>query len=103
MRKKVTIGIVAAALMIMANTPVLANWEQTNGNWSYTENSQSITNAWKQINGKWYYFNEAGVMQSGWLEKDGKWYYLDKSSGKMVVSTTTPDGYAVGPDGAWLE
>lgn len=83
MRKKVTIGIVAAALMIMANTPVLANWEQTNGNWSYTENSQSITNAWKQINGKWYYFNEAGVMQSGWLEKDGKWYYLDPTNGDM--------------------
>lgn len=83
MRKKVTIGIVAAALMIMANTSVLANWEQTNGNWSYTENSQSITNAWKQINGKWYYFNEAGVMHSGWLEKNGKWYYLDPINGDM--------------------
>ena len=42
-------------------------------------------------------------MQTGWVKSNGKWYYLDKSSGKMVVSTTTPDGYAVGPDGAWIE
>lgn len=52
---------------------------------------------------EWYYFDDSGIMKTGWVKSNGKWYYLDKSSGKMVVSTTTPDGYAVGPDGAWLE
>lgn len=84
MRRKVTISIAAAAAMIMmANNPVLANWEQVNGTWNYKEDGQNITNAWKQVDGKWYYFNGSGEMQSGWLEKDGKWYYLDPNNGDM--------------------
>ena len=42
-------------------------------------------------------------MQTGWVKWNNKWYYMDKSSGKMLVSTTTPDGYIVGPDGVWIE
>ncbi len=84
MRRKVTLSIAAAAVMIiMANNPVMADWEQANGAWNYKEDGQSVTNAWKLVNGKWYYFNEAGVMQSGWLEKDGKWFYLDPNNGDM--------------------
>lgn len=92
-RRKVTIGMIAAAFLIMmANTPVLANWEQANGTWSYKENGQNITNTWKQINGKWYYFNEAGFMQSGWLEKNGKWYYLDPNNGDMKEGWVQDNG-----------
>ncbi len=84
MRRKWTVSIaVAAAIIMMTNYPVLANWEQTNGTWNYQENGQNVTSSWKQIDGKWYYFNGAGEMQSGWLEKDGKWYYLDSNNGDM--------------------
>lgn len=84
MRRKLTISIAAAAaIFMMANNPVLANWEQTNGTWNYKESGQNVTNTWKQVDGKWYYFNRAGEMQSGWLEKDGKWYYLDSNNGDM--------------------
>ena len=40
---------------MMANNPVLANWEQTNGTWNYKESGQNVTNTWKQVDGKWYY------------------------------------------------
>ena len=84
MRRKVTLSIAAAAVMVMmANNPAFADWEQANGVWNYKEEGQNVTNTWKLVNGKWYYFNEAGVMQSGWLEKDGKWYYLDPTNGDM--------------------
>lgn len=84
MKRKITIGIAAAAAMIMMTcSPVLADWEQTNGTWNFKEDGQNVTNTWKQINGKWYYFNETGEMQSGWLQKDGKWYYLDSKNGDM--------------------
>ncbi len=84
MKRKITIGIAAAAVMIMMTySPVLADWEQTNGTWNFKEDGQNVANTWKQIDGKWYYFNETGEMQSGWLQKDGKWYYLDSKNGDM--------------------
>lgn len=85
MRRKVTLSIAAAAVMIMmANSSALADWEQSNGAWNYKEeNGQNAASTWKLVNGKWYYFNEAGVMQSGWLESGGKWYYLDPVNGDM--------------------
>lgn len=84
MRRKATVSIAAAVVMIMtANNSVLANWEQQNGTWNYKENGQNVTNEWKQIDGKWYFFDKTGEMRSGWLEKDGKWYYLDSANGDM--------------------
>lgn len=50
MRRKVTLSIAAAAVMIiMANNPVMADWEQANGAWNYKEDGQSVTNAWKVV------------------------------------------------------
>ena len=37
-----------------------------------------------------------------WKEIDGKQYYFG-SDGYMLSNTTTPDGYYVGADGAWIE
>ncbi len=82
---------------------------------------------------EWYYFNEEGYMVSGWFTDvdghryflhnlldgtqgymytgwhliDGKWYYFSTVSGgplgSLLVNTTTPDGYAVGADGVWIQ
>lgn len=62
-----------------------------------------LKNAWKQVWGDWYYFGEDGLSkQSTWVEINGKWYYFDNFS-RMLHDTTTPDGYYVGPDGAWVD
>lgn len=62
-----------------------------------------LTNQWKQVWDNWYYFDEEGVSkQNTWAEINGKWYYFDEYS-IMLHDTTTPDGYYVGSDGAWVQ
>ncbi|MCD8223537.1 MAG: hypothetical protein LUC99_01570 [Clostridiales bacterium] len=41
-------------------------------------------------------------MVVGWNLVNDVWYYMDES-GAMLTDTTTPDGYKVGPDGAWIQ
>lgn len=41
-------------------------------------------------------------MQTGWLNDNGTFYYLN-GSGAMLSNTTTPDGYYVGANGAWVK
>lgn len=61
-----------------------------------------LKNQWKQVWDNWYYFgDDAKSMQNTWAEIDGKWYYFDQWS-IMLHDTTTPDGYNVGQDGAWI-
>ena len=47
-----------------------------------------------------------GHMYTGWHQIDGKWYYFheisDGTRGHLLTNTTTPDGYQVGADGAWI-
>jgi hypothetical protein len=60
-------------------------------------------NEWKQAWENWYYFNGEGESyQNTWAEIEGKWYYFDQWS-VMQHNTTTPDGYAVGSDGVWIQ
>lgn len=62
-----------------------------------------FTNGWKQVWDSWYYFGEDGLSkQNTWAEIDGNWYYFDNFS-RMLHDTTTPDGYYVGSDGAWVQ
>ena len=57
---------------------------------------------WQFKNDKWYFMNESGNMVTGWISWKSKWYYCG-NDGAMYTSTTTPDGYKVGSDGAWVE
>ena len=43
-----------------------------------------------------------GIVKTGWYQSDGKWYYMG-ANGYMLTNTTTPDGYKVGADGAWIQ
>ena len=57
--------------------------------------------------GRWWYDNGNGTYASnGWFWIDGnndgisECYYFD-AEGWLYVSSTTPDGYTVDPNGAW--
>lgn len=58
---------------------------------------------WKQdSNGWWYQNDDGGYPSATWQEINGKQYYFD-ANGYMLHDTTTPDGYKVGSDGAWIQ
>ena len=75
------------------------SWQSNSTGWWYQNADGSYpANEWQQINGSWYYFKESGYMvASMWIGN----YYLGEN-GSMLTNTTTPDGYKVGSDGAWI-
>ncbi|WP_143318746.1 hypothetical protein [Clostridium sp. HBUAS56010] len=65
--------------------------------------SDYLQNQWKQVWDNWYYFGDDGISkQNTWANIEGKWYYFDQWS-VMLHDTTTPDGYQVNSDGAWVK
>ena len=64
----------------------------------------AFASEWVQENdGRWWYRLDDGTYPSdSWYTIDGKYYYFD-ASGYMMANTTTPDGYQVGADGAWID
>lgn len=98
-------------------------WIFTKGKWYWIEQDGFMAQGWKEVNGKkyylmptegemltgwflvdenWYYTNADGAMQVGWINVGGKWYYLAED-GHMLSSTTTPDGFLVDENGAWIQ
>ncbi len=98
-------------------------WIFTKGKWYWLEPTGIMAQGWKELNGKkyylmpnegemligwvsdgqnWYYTGSDGVMQTGWVSVGGKWYYLEED-GHMLSSTTTPEGYSVDENGAWIQ
>lgn len=77
-------------------------WAQIGNMWYLFDQKGYMCTGWRQIDGTWYFLQESGVMAYGaWIEDDGKWYYLTPN-GAMAVNQSTPDGYQVGTDGAWI-
>lgn len=75
--------------------------------------STAMAGTWKtgagENQGKWWYDNENGTYaNSGWQWIDGngdgtaECYYFD-TEGWLLVNATTPDGYQVDENGAWVE
>lgn len=99
------------------------------GWWFQYSDGSWPSNGWKYIDGRWYMFDigghmmtgwytdgngykfylnptddgTLGAMRTGWQIVDGKAYYFntmsDGTQGRMLVNTTTPDGYHAGTDG----
>lgn len=74
------------------------------------ETSGELLTGWQTSNGKYYYFNAVPGKQgtSGWGydEVSKKWNYSFMPTfayGAMYQSATTPDGYRVDADGAWVK
>jgi len=63
----------------------------------------SFAAGWIQDGVGWWYDNGDGsYKRSEWFtDYDGRCYYFN-DSGYMLVNAITPDGYRVGPDGAWI-
>ncbi len=80
--------------------------------WYYFDVDGWMEDGWLYRNNNWYYLhtqydNTRGRMYTGWHEIDGKWYYFNTASdkgtlGAMLANTTTPDGYQVNANGAWI-
>ena len=78
-------------------------WLRDNVGWWYCNADKSYTmNNWQYIDGLWYFFNASGYMVTGWIPWNAQWYYCGEDGG-MYHDATTPDGYHVGSDGAWVQ
>lgn len=80
-------------------------------NWYYFNESGQMQTGWILLNNIWYYCypisdGRQGFMYTGWNLINGNWYYFstvkDSTEGMMYANTITPDGYAVGSNGAWV-
>lgn len=92
-RKKLVTVATAICSLLMSSTVFAGTWQTGTG-----ENQ-----------GKWWYDNGNGSYTSnGWQWIDGngdgtaECYYFDYN-GWLLTNTTTPDGYTVNGDGAWVE
>ena len=90
--KKMKIAVAMMALSLLSSIPAMANWNKGAG---------ANSNRW------WYENEDHSYAHSGWFWLDGKndgvaeCYYFDQE-GWALLSTTTPDGYTVDENGAWV-
>ena len=92
MKKWIVAAAAAGMSVLFSVTPFAAGWELGTGEhasqWRYVNADNSVDKGWHVIDGngdgiaEWYYFNE-----EGWL----------------LTSATTPDGYTVNENGAWVK
>ena len=89
-----------------SNCGASIGWAKVDGKWYYFNGGCRMMTGWVKVDGNYYYLSSSGAMVTGWCQVGGKWYYLSQESnslGQMLYSTTTPDGYQVGADGALVE
>lgn len=82
--KRITMAILALVFMVASCVTSYAGaWEAVGADWKYkNDNGAYSANCWQWIDGKCYCFGSNGIM------------YKD---------CTTPDGYKVNKDGAWVD
>lgn len=87
-------------------TTLYVAWVKTGSKWYAFDADGYTLKDWvyDAASSKWYYCDGDYGMHTGWLytPSNGHWYYLDPTNGDMYASTTTPDGYLVGADGAYI-
>lgn len=78
--------------------------ENTNGSKYIEINRKEIR--WFYEGTEWCVYHEKdGIsekLKNQWVIDNGRYFYLNEN-GNMLANTTTPDGYVVGSDGAWIQ
>lgn len=99
-KSKMMVCAVMFALLSGTTTSFAGEWKaDEKGYWYEKDNGRYAASEWIADNGKWYYIGNDGYMIfNGWIGD----YYVG-ADGAMLVNTTTPDGYQVGEDGAWIK
>lgn len=84
----------------------MSTWKYRVSNESAGATTQATvpTASWAQDSKGWWIQNADGsYLTNAWYQNtDGIWYYMG-ADGYMLTNTTTPDGYKVGADGAWIQ
>lgn len=91
MRNRMLVKVMstAAVMAMLMVTPVFAAWQSdSNGWWWQNADGSYPTSSWQWLDG-----NGDGVAES--------YYFNDK--GYALMNTTTPDGYTVDGNGAWVQ
>lgn len=110
---KIKIILMSLAMMIMMTSNAFAathvdflDFNDENGKyWVCLEAGEYAKSRWIETsNERWFYAgDDTKLYQNKWLhDANGKWYYFG-SDCVMLHDTTTPDGYTVGSDGAWIK
>lgn len=92
-------------------TPTVGTWVlNQHGQWTMVDpNGNLYRDTWVVYNNQWYYVNADGIMLITWQFINGTWYYFTVTAtegypvGAMLVNATTPDGYRVDANGAWVQ
>lgn len=93
MKKKFLVAALAAATMMTLSMSLYADstgWRQNATGWWYATNDAGTT--WHENSWQWLDGNKDGIAEC---------YYFD-GNGYCLMSTTTPDGYQVDANGAWI-
>ncbi|MDO4961857.1 MAG: hypothetical protein Q4E57_08415 [Eubacteriales bacterium] len=83
--KKFAAAVITIACTLAISMSAFAGWREGPGGTKYYQNDDGTT-----------------VISAWFQDTDGKWYYFDEY-GIMMTNATTPDGYQVGADGAWID
>lgn len=88
--KRLIVGLTVSVMSLSSGLTAFAGeWKQNDTGWWYQKDDGTwYSNGWQWIDG-----NNDGVSEC---------YYFD-ANGYMLANTTTPDGYRVNADGAWVE
>ncbi len=80
--------------------------------WYFFDANGYMVTGWHNWNNNLFYLypvadGNRGYMFTGWNQISGKWFYFEtekgSNEGALYVNRTTPDGYNVGEDGAWIQ
>ena len=78
-------------------------WKLIDGSWYlFDSDGYAESNQWVKWQDKWYWLRDNCMMaKSQWLYIKDEWYCFDEK-GVLYINCTTPDGYKVDEDGAWI-
>lgn len=96
----------------VTNRWIELSWGEKSAWYRFNEQGYMMTGWFKDADNNWYFMNDRadgiqGSMVTGWRQIAGKWYYFRVTAGgpkgSLVVNATTPDGYKVDGNGAWIQ